>query len=42
MDMWHAKTKFKSSDKRIRSLHRFLNFYNGVKLHSLLDNLTPF
>ena len=42
MDMWHTKIHFKSSDEKIRSLHRFLNYYNGVKLHSSLDNLTPF
>jgi len=42
MDMWHTKIHFKSSDERIRSLHRFLNYYNGVKPHSSLDNLTPF
>jgi len=41
MDMWHNKTIFDSSAHRKNELKRFLNYYNGVKPHKGIDNLTP-
>ena len=41
MEMWHDKTQFKSSIHRMTELKRFLNYYNAVKPHAALDNLTP-
>lgn len=39
--MWHSKTKFKSSVHRKQELIRFVNYYNTVKPHKGIDNLTP-
>jgi len=41
MDMWHKKTIFKSRAHRIQELVRFINWYNTVKPHKGIDNLTP-
>ena len=41
MDMWHNKTHFKSSQHRKTELKRFINYYNTVKPHKGIDNLTP-
>ena len=41
MEMWHNKTKFKSSIHRMNELKRFINYYNTVKPHASLANLTP-
>lgn len=40
--MWHDKTIFVSEEQRRTSLRRFLNFYNTVKSHKGIDNLTPY
>ncbi len=42
MEMWHNKTFFTSHEHRRTELRRFLNFYNTVKPHKGIDNLTPF
>ena len=42
MEMWHQKTFFTSHEQRRQELRRFLNFYNTVKPHKGIDNLTPF
>ena len=42
MDMWHHQTYFNSYEKRRTELRRFLNYYNAVKAHKGIDNLTPF
>lgn len=42
MDMWHHKTKFTSYEHRRTELRRFLNYYNTVKPHKGIDNMTPF
>ena len=42
MEMWHNKTFFTSHEQRRTELRRFLNFYNAVKPHKGIDNLTPF
>ncbi len=41
MDMWHRKTQFKSRAHRNQELIRFVNWYNTVKPHKGIDNLTP-
>ena len=41
MDMWHNKTRFKSSAHRKTELVRFINFYNGVKPHKGINGMTP-
>jgi transposase InsO family protein len=41
MDMWHNKTKFNSRAHRKTELIRFVNWYNTVKPHKGIDNLTP-
>jgi len=41
MDMWHKRQEFISRKDRIRSLNRFINFYNMVKPHKGIDNMTP-
>ena len=41
MDMWHSQTKFKSRQHRKTELIRFVNYYNTVKTHKGIDNLTP-
>ena len=42
MDMWHSKNRFNSEAHRRTELRRFLNFYNTVKPHKGIDNLTPY
>lgn len=41
MQMWHEKTVFVSRAHRRTELIRFVNWYNTVKPHASLDNLTP-
>lgn len=41
MEMWHNKTGFKSRIHRKTELLRFINFYNTVKPHKGINNLTP-
>jgi len=41
MDMWCRKTKFKSRVHRKQELIRFVNYYNTVKPHKGIGNLTP-
>ena len=41
MQMWHEKTEFRSRDHCKLELIRFVNYYNTVKLHKGIDNLTP-
>jgi transposase InsO family protein len=41
MDMWHRKTIFKSSVHRKQELIRFVNYYNTVKPHKGINNMTP-
>ena len=40
-DMWLKKTRFASRVHRKQELVRFVNFYNTVKPHKGIDNLTP-
>lgn len=40
-EMWHNKTRFKSSVHRKQELIRFVNYYNTVKPHKGIDNMTP-
>lgn len=42
LEMWHDKTVFSSEEQRRTELRRFLNFYNTVKPHKGIDNLTPY
>lgn len=41
MDMWHSKTEFKNRQHRKLELIRFVNYYNTVKAHQGIGNLTP-
>ena len=41
MDMWCRKTRFKSRVHRKQELIRFINYYNTVKPHKGINNLTP-
>jgi len=41
MEMWHAKIEFKNRKHRKKELIRFLNFYNTVKPHKGIDEMTP-
>lgn len=41
MEMWHDKTRFKSSTHRKQELIRFVNYYNTVKPHKGINNMTP-
>lgn len=41
MEMWHGKTTFKDRSHRKTELIRFVNYYNTVKPHKGIDNLTP-
>lgn len=41
MDMWCKKTEFKSRIHRKQELIRFVNYYNTVKPHKGIGNLTP-
>lgn len=42
LEMWHDKITFNSEQQRRTELRRFLNFYNTVKPHKGIDNLTPY
>ena len=42
LDMWHATTVFVSNEHRQRELVRFINFYNTVKPHAGIANMTPY
>ena len=41
MQMWHEKTEFRSREHRKLELIRFVNYYNTVKPHKGINNLTP-
>lgn len=41
MNMWHSKTEFMNRSHRKLELIRFINYYNSVKPHQGIDNLTP-
>lgn len=41
MEMWHNRYEFKNSAHRKKELCRFVNYYNTVKPHKSIDNLTP-
>ena len=41
LEMWHNKIEFKNRSHRQKELVRFINFYNTVKPHKGIDNLTP-
>ena len=40
-DMWLKKTRFTSRIHRKQELIRFVNYYNTVKPHKSLNNMTP-
>ena len=42
LEMWHAETTFASRQDRKLGLARFVNFYNTVKPHAGIDNMTPY
>lgn len=42
LEMWHNQTEFKSRVHRKQELARFVNYYNTVKPHKSIGNLTPF
>ncbi|MDW7756246.1 MAG: integrase core domain-containing protein, partial [Desulfuromonadales bacterium] len=42
MEMWHQQETFKDRKNRHFSLLRFINFYNTVKPHKGIDDLTPY
>jgi transposase InsO family protein len=42
MEMWHEKNLFDSRADRRMGLARFVNFYNTVKPHKGINNLTPY
>lgn len=42
LEMWYNKTRFKSSVHRKQELIRFVNYYNTVKPHKGIENMTPF
>ena len=42
MEMWHNQERFASRKQRHTSLVRFINYYNTVKPHKGIDNLTPY
>ena len=41
MEMWHSKIEFKNRNHRKLELIRFINYYNTVKPHKGINNLTP-
>lgn len=41
IEMWHRKTRFANREHRKKELIRFVNFYNTVKPHKGIDNMTP-
>jgi len=42
MEMWHEKHIFDSRQDRQIALARFVNFYNTVKPHTGINNMTPY
>ncbi|WP_213348844.1 integrase core domain-containing protein [Candidatus Vampirococcus lugosii] len=42
MDMRHSKETFISRENKKKSLKRFVNLYNCVKVHKGIDNKTPY
>lgn len=42
MEMWHEKHIFESRQDRQMALARFVNFYNTVKPHTGINNMTPY
>ena len=42
MDMWHTQNIFVSRHERQTGLARFVNFYNTVKPHTGIGNMTPY
>lgn len=42
LETWHAETIFPSRQDRKLGLARFVNFYNTVKPHAGIDNMTPY
>jgi transposase InsO family protein len=42
MEMWHQKEIFRDRKIRQISLLRFINFYNTVKPHKGIENMTPY
>ena len=42
LGMWHEQTIFASRKEREFSLARFVNFYNTVKPHTGISNMTPY
>lgn len=42
MEMWHQQHTFKNREDRLLCLNRFINFYNTVKPHKGIDNMTPY
>lgn len=40
--MLHNENEFPDREERNRSMMRFVNFYNTVKPHKGIDNLTPY
>lgn len=41
MEMWHNKIEFKNREHRKLELIRFFNYYNTVKTHAEINDLTP-
>lgn len=42
MEMWHHQETFKDRKNRQTSLNRFINYYNTVKPHKGIDDMTPY
>ncbi len=42
MEMWHHQETFRDRKTRQISLLRFINFYNTVKPHKGIDDMTPY
>ena len=42
MEMWHQQEIFRDRKSRQINLLRFINFYNTVKPHKGIDNMTPY
>lgn len=41
LEMWHNRIEFKNRVHRKKELIRFINYYNSVKPHKGINNLTP-